>query len=142
MEKVIFQHKDEDNLPANMLALYLFNYLFISCHASLFFFEDGLTEMLSQSAQNDEEVPLIFGPLKAESYSVRPSLSVEVWPDCFHIWLEIHVSRCAVRGQYGLLHCLHDINAAWQLEIDTDWSAPLHLSVFMSLHVIHPGFFK
>ncbi len=41
-------------------------------------------------------------------YTVRPSLSVEV--DCFHVWLEIHVPRCAVRGQYRLLHCLHDMN--------------------------------
>ena len=60
----------------------------------------------------------------------------------FHIWLEIQVPRCAVRGQHGLLHCLHDIDAAWQLETDTDWPASLHLSVFVSLRVIHPGLLK
>lgn len=50
--------------------------------------------------------------------------------------------RCAVRGQHRLFHCLHDINAAWQSEIDTDWPASLHLSVFVSLHVSHLSLLK
>lgn len=79
---------------------------------------------------------------KAVCYTVCLSLCIEVWPDCFHIWLEIHVPRCAVKGQYRLLHCLHDFNTDWQTEIDTDWPASLYLSVFVSLHVIHLGFLK
>ena len=63
-------------------------------------------------------------------------------PAVFHIWLEIQVPRRAVRGQHGLLHCLHDIDAAWQPETDTDWPASLHLSVFVSSRVIHPGLLK
>lgn len=62
--------------------------------------------------------------------------------DSFHIWLEIHVPRWAVRGQYRLLRCLYDFSAAWQSEIDTDWPASLHLSVFVSLHVIHLSLLK
>lgn len=69
------------------------------------------------------------------------TLSV-VWPDFFPNWLEIHVPRCATRGQYRLSHYLHDFNAAWQSERDTDWPASLHLSVFVSLHVIHLSLLK
>lgn len=79
---------------------------------------------------------------KAACQTARPSLAAEVGPDCFHILLDIHVPCCAVRGQHRLLHCLHDIDMAWQLEIDTDWPASLHLSVFVFLHVSHPGLLK
>lgn len=72
-------------------------------------------------------------------HSTSFTLSSSAGPDCFHILLEIHVPRCAVRGS---LQALHDINAAWQSEMDTDWPASLHLSVSVSLHVIHLSLLK
>ncbi len=44
IEKAMFQHGDEGNLPPNPL---FFFYLFVLCHASFLFFEHGLPVILS-----------------------------------------------------------------------------------------------